>query len=90
MIVNIIIGLLLYSFLTLMVWIVSMALTGGCLDMVDNKTGVKIILWPISLVYYILLFLIIALKFILVYLGVGIWRAINEDIPKDIKYLLEL
>lgn len=87
MIENIILGLLLYSLFTFLVWVMSEALTGGCLDMTDNKTGVKIIFWPISLVYYILIFLIAALKFIVVYCGVGIWRAITEDIPKDIKQL---
>lgn len=87
MIENIILGLILYSFLTLLVWVMSMALTNGCLDIADNKTGVKIIFWPISLVYYILFFLITALKFAVVYCGVGIWRVITEDIPKDIKSL---
>ena len=87
MIENIILGILLYSLFTFLVWVMSEALTGGSLDMADNKTGVKIIFWPISLVYYILIFLIAALKFILVYCSVGIWRAITEDVPTDIKQL---
>lgn len=78
---------MLYSLFTFLVWVMSEALTGGGLDMTDNKTGVKIIFWPISLVYYILIFLIAALKFTVVYCGVGIWRAITEDVPTDVKQL---